>query len=270
MSLAGAQSKLALMTDRERYLQPLNGAPSTHILKPPIADLIESVENEAFCMFLAKAAGLNVPIVFMTDTRPRAYVVERYDRGIRGNTVVRLHQEDFCQALGLPSQLKYEREGGATLQDCFSLLDYCQDPAGDKINLFRWCVFNYLIGNADAHAKNLSLLYDAPSRPKLAPFYDLLCTAVYEGLACNMSMKIGGQYDPEYIMGRHWKRLGRVADWAEEETIGQVQHITKTTWNVAKLAADVFCEQYGESPIVRRISRFVLKRCELLFDRLDR
>ena len=133
-------------------------------------------------MTLADKAGLPVPKASLHRQPETVYLVARYDRVKVGERLTRLHQIDFCQALNFPSSKKYEKEGGPSLTDCFAILrHYCREPAKDVQNLISWTVFNYLIGNSDAHGKNLSLLM-IPAGVALAPFYDLLCTAVYTGL----------------------------------------------------------------------------------------
>ncbi|MGE4291423.1 MAG: type II toxin-antitoxin system HipA family toxin [Desulfovibrio sp.] len=269
LSLAGAQPKLPVVKDGNSWLLPLNGAPSTHILKPPIADLPESVENEAFCMFLARAMELDVPDVELTDTRPRGYLVQRYDRKISPQGIVRLHQEDFCQALGLPPEVKYENDGGPALKDCFHVLTHCRETAKDQEKLLRLCVFNFLIDNTDAHAKNLSLLYDTPGAPRLAPFYDLICISVYPGMAWKLAMRIGGQYDPQFIMKRHWERLGTLVGWSALGTVDLVREMAERMLRLGSTPAEVFCKRYGESPVVRRISHNVRTRCRTTLERLS-
>ncbi len=269
LSLAGAQAKLPLVLQGNDVYLPLEGAPSTHILKPPIPDLPETVENEAFCMILARAAGLPAPAVQLVGKLPRAYLVVRYDRTVRDGRILRLHQEDFCQTLGVSPERKYENEGGPNLAACFAVLDRCKAPAADKVQLLRWVVFMFLIGNADAHAKNISLLYDEPPTPRLAPFYDVLCTAVYPGLATRLSMRIGGKYDPDYIMRRHWERLAEPACIAPADVIATVLHMAKFLLNNATKVAGVFCEQYGASPLVCRIVRFIEDRCQTTLGRIE-
>ncbi|MDH4458680.1 MAG: type II toxin-antitoxin system HipA family toxin [Nevskia sp.] len=206
LSLAGAQPKLALCKAGDDWLQPAPGAISTHILKPAIRDLPGSIENEAFCMQLAAHCGLGVPESW-TEYQPRLYVVARYDRERLPATgrIRRLHQEDFCQALGIPASRKYEAEGGPSLADCFGLIRrISSDPAGDLLRLTDWVIFNFFIGNHDAHAKNLSLLYRR-GEVRLAPFYDLLSTAAYPSLSDRFAMRIGGAESVRYMAMRHWR-----------------------------------------------------------------
>lgn len=209
LSLAGAQDKLPVVLDADgmRIGLPLNGSPSSHILKPPIAGVDGSVFNEAFCMTLAGALKLDVaPTRVQTiayEDQPRHYLlVQRYDRqpGLSGE---RLHQEDFCQALGAVSEHKYQNECGPGLAQAFALLRGATRPsAPHTLKLLNGVVFNALIGNHDAHGKNFSLLYTLAGAV-LAPLYDALCTAVYPTLSDKMAMKIGSKYKFSEVQARH-------------------------------------------------------------------
>jgi len=127
-------------------------------------------------------------------------MVERYDRKQSASgDIVRLHQEDFCQALGIPPELKYEKEGGPGYSDCFQLVDeWSDEPLLDASNLLNWAIFNFIIGNADAHGKNVSFLYKE-GMVRVAPFYDLISTAVYRRLNNKFAMKMGGKSDARYL-----------------------------------------------------------------------
>lgn len=196
LSLAGAQDKIAVRLDDGKISIPRGSAPSSHVLKPAIDTYEGVVFNEAFCMALANACGLDVAAIAIGKVEDIDYLLaERYDR-VRdedGN-IQRLHQEDFCQALGIPSEIKYQSEGGPSLADCFGLLrDASAAPAPDLIALLDAVIFNLLIGNHDAHAKNFSLLYMRDRLICLAPLYDLVCTVYYKELTDKMAMKIGGE-----------------------------------------------------------------------------
>ncbi len=208
ISLAGAQDKLALFYKNPVFSIPLNGAPSNCILKPGMADFHSSVENECFCMMLAGSLNLNVPLVKIIEKKhKKALWVQRYDRFFDNDALIRLHQEDFCQAMGLSHELKYQADGGPDLKKCFDLVrKYSANPIKDMQQLLSWVFFNYLIGNMDAHAKNLSFLYHS-KQIRLAPFYDMLCTHIYEGLSQKLAMKIGNENRPKWIMERHWEKF---------------------------------------------------------------
>jgi serine/threonine-protein kinase HipA len=208
LSLAGAQNKLAVGYIDGKIAILKGNTPTTHILKPMIDGIKDSVQNELFCMRLAKTMGINVPhtsIINVTDVP--CYLVERYDRTIIGGLTTRIHQEDFCQAHGVPPELKYEREGGPSIEKCLTTLrQNSLQPAADIIQFIKILTFNFLIGNADAHGKNYSLLYK-DRKPQLAPAYDILSTEIYPDLSKKMAMKIGGEYKPNLICLRHWHQI---------------------------------------------------------------
>ncbi len=171
-------------------------------------ELDGTVENEAFCMALARAVGLDVPRSFIHQhDATRVFVIKRYDRANAKDGTIRLHQEDFCQALRIPPEFKYESEGGPSLAACFKLLRRTSVRSGkDVLSLLDWVIFNYLIGNSDAHGKNISLLL-LPEGPILAPFYDLLSTRIYAhcGLTERLAMTIGGENEPDKIRKEQWE-----------------------------------------------------------------
>ena len=187
ISLGGVQEKLLLtrMPDRS-WGRPVDGTPSTHILKPEIPRFPETVENEAFCMRVARHLGLPVATVETTRVGSRKLlVVERYDRVVQADgTVERIHQEDFCQATSTLPDNKYEEDGGPSLRRIAGLLQTV--ATADALNdLLRAVTMNALIGNGDAHGKNFSLLHQPSGALTLAPLYDLLSTLHYgdDGLA---------------------------------------------------------------------------------------
>jgi serine/threonine-protein kinase HipA len=204
LSLAGAQQKLPVVLADGRIALPKPGQPTTHILKPPIARFSATTENEAFAMRLAAAVGLDVAAVEPRTVAGRPFLlVERYDREIdREGHVQRLHQEDFCQALGIAPEMKYASEGGPRFPDCFDLVRRaCTTPAPAILKLLDAAIFNVILGNADAHGKNFSLLY-VGGAITLTPLYDLLCTVAYPELSAKFSMKIAkratlGEFKPD-------------------------------------------------------------------------
>lgn len=177
MSLAGAQAKLAVTVKDGRFYEPVGGECSTHILKPDskTEGFPNTAINEFFCMSLAAQVGLSVPPTEFRAAPSPIYVVKRFDRNFDVDPVERLHSLDALQLLSLDRRLKYSKASAATLNDCIKL---CRTPAQARVNLFRWTIFNVLIGNHDAHLKNISFLV-GNAGITLAPFYDLVSTVVY-------------------------------------------------------------------------------------------
>lgn len=180
MSLAGAQHKLAVVLHQDRLWEPVGRAASTHILKPDherVDEYPHSAANEWFCMRLAAACGLPVPAVEFRHVPEPLYLVRRFDREGEGLAARRLYALDACQVLSLDAVFKYRE---ATAERLVELVSLCRRPAATRLALLRWQIYNLLIGNGDAHLKNLSFL-PAPGTEgmELAPHYDLLSTAVY-------------------------------------------------------------------------------------------
>ncbi len=206
MSLAGAQHKLGVRWDGESFWLP-RGAASSHILKPDNARPEHypfCPANEHFCMSLARAAGLQAPNTELLHLPEPVYLVARYDRAIEGEQVRRLHQIDLCQMLGKWPGYKYEGQGGATFREAYQALESTRQPAVSHARLLRWLVFNYLVGNSDAHAKNISFLV-RPEGLSLAPFYDLMCVSVYGD--DSMAMTIGQENRYGWVTGAAWDAL---------------------------------------------------------------
>lgn len=211
LSLAGAQDKIPVRYADGKLWLPQADAPSTHILKPalqPARLYPDSVANEAYCLRLAGALGLAVPATtVLTDPEP-VLLIERYDRVAGTGGVERLHQLDLCQLAGVMPANKYEADGGPGFKACFEQIDaWSATPAPDRLRLVDWTIFNYLVGNADAHAKNLALLYDGDGSLRLAPAYDLLATSYWRDLSDKMAMGIGGERRPAWVHARHWQRF---------------------------------------------------------------
>jgi serine/threonine-protein kinase HipA len=181
VSLAGVQEKLVLtrMPDGS-WGRPVEGTPSTHILKPEIAAFPDTIENEALCMRIARHLALDVAALDTTEIGGRKLiVVERYDRRVAADgTVERIHQEDFCQATGVAPDTKYEEDGGPSLHRIADILASVAAP-GSLEQLLKAVTLNCLIGNGDAHAKNFSLLHHPSGALTLAPLYDLMDTLYY-------------------------------------------------------------------------------------------
>jgi serine/threonine-protein kinase HipA len=209
LSLAGAQAKVPVVLVDGMVALPVPGQPTTHIFKPPIGWLPGTTENEAFVMRLAEAVGLDVARVEPRVVRSRTFLlIERYDRVVLADgRVQRIHQEDFCQALGVAPEKNYAAEGGPAFADCFSLLRTTSAvPGPDLLGLLDAAIFNVIVGNADAHGKNFLILHRSTG-PRLAPLYDLLSTAFYPKLAAPFAMKIGRRATPGELDAKGWKRF---------------------------------------------------------------
>jgi len=213
LSLAGVQRKAVLTRDRDgRFGEPLNGMPSTHILKPDSQDATypEIATNEYFCMRLADRCGLLAAKVELIRAAGRpCLVVARFDRDHATDPARRLHQEDLCQALGLTPDFKYQLPGwsqpshGALAR----ILDgHSVQPGFDRLAAAQAVVFHFLVGNADAHAKNLSLLH-VHGGVRLAPLYDIVSTAAYPALSTDLALAIGEERDPAAIGTGDWLDL---------------------------------------------------------------
>ncbi len=222
LSLAGVQDKLAVYIEDGKTFIPLNNAPSTHILKPDLNTHDGIIFNEAFCLKLAKQIGLSVAKADIKKTEDIHYLlIKRYDRifidlGKNPRKIKRVHQEDFCQALGIASRNKYQNEGGPSLKQCFDLIRMESfTPVIDLEKMLNAVIFNYLIGNCDAHGKNFSLLY--LNQLQLAPLYDLVCTLYYENLSQKMAMKLGGEYQINNIAIENFDTLADEIGFAKPE-----------------------------------------------------
>jgi serine/threonine-protein kinase HipA len=201
LSLAGLQDKLLLVELGDgSWGRPLGGKPSTHILKVDDPRHPGLVDAEALCLELARAAGLTtIESRLMRIGETQCLLVSRFDRLAEGEEVRRIHQEDLCQATGVDPEdncgrAKYERAGGPSLRQAAALLDaYAVDPVDQLDRLVAVVTFTVLIGNADAHGKNLALLHPTPENVSLAPLYDTVPTALWSNLRSEAAIAIGGQ-----------------------------------------------------------------------------
>jgi serine/threonine-protein kinase HipA len=264
LSLAGAQSKLPVVEVEGGFALPHgSGRPTTHILKPEPERFPGLVANEFFCMRLAAAAGLEVAEVDRAETLSGLpyLVVTRYDRDLTQEPARRLHQEDFCQALGKLHFEKYQQEGGPGVLDAMALIDDASTaPARDRPQLWLALVFNVLIGNCDAHGKNYSLLYDSRA-PRLAPLYDLVSTAAYGELTPRLAMSIDGAKELEEVGHAAWQRLAVEIRFA---TRFLEQRMEPFVARVREAVAELAAEPAHSHDIVREIAGGIAERAERL------
>lgn len=262
LSLAGAQDKLAVILEENSIALARDGRPTTHILKPVIQALEGTVENEFFCMRLAARLKLPAPRVEMRRGGATAFLlVERYDRTKAADGIIeRLHQEDFCQALSVPPELKYEAEGGPGTERSLGLIDQASArPVADRLQFIRMLIFHYLVGNADAHGKNYALLYGSDT-PVLAPIYDVVCTAVYPRLSKRLAMKIGGRDMPDTIQLKHWKTLVPETKSSQRILVRDLAQMPERIVSEAEALVADLAEEGIRHPILGAIRKVISSR----------
>jgi serine/threonine-protein kinase HipA len=271
LSLAGAQDKLPVLVVDGQIGLPLHGAPSTHILKPAIRRFEDTVYNEGFCLALAKAIGLHVAGAEIRMVQNHHYLlVARYDRMRHvDGTIGRLHQEDFCQALGIPPELKYQSEGGPGLRQCFELVrNAVARPVVDLARLLDGVLLNLFIGNHDAHGKNYSLLL-TDHGVQLAPLYDLTATAVYPDLSSRFAMKIGDKYELADLYPRHWERFARDAGLGFPQVRRRILELSRQLPAAARDLQQRFAAEGKDRPILNKIIEVIEQRTRTVADRFE-
>ena len=214
-------------------------------------------------MRLAGIVGLSVPEVTNRKIGDKpCIVIARYDRvrSVDGGMTVRLHQEDFCQALGRPPEHKYQQEGGPLVRDCVALLrEWSTTPVLDIRAFVDGLILNMLIGNADAHGKNYSMIYRAGER-RLAPFYDLVSTIVWPELSTRLAMNIGNGKNVNDVNPAHFRGM------AEEATLGWPmvrERIETLSGNVIETLEEGSLVRASPDPgIAAHLSELVTQRCQ--------
>lgn len=262
LSLAGVQDKLAVYVEKDKIHIPLNNAPSTHILKPDFGIYEGVIFNEAFCLKLAGKIGLSVAEAEIRKSEDIHYLlVKRYDRIFSNHAkkIIRVHQEDFCQALGIASENKYQNEGGPSLKQCFSLIrDKSYLPVIDLGKMINAVIFNFLIGNCDAHGKNFSLLY--LNQLQFSPLYDLISTVYYKDLSKNMAMKIGKEYQINKIRMTDFDKLADEIQLSGSEIRKRIRELIDA---VLATLSDIEIEH----PIQEEVANLITERCQEFYKR---
>ena len=278
LSLAGVQPKLGLAGRPHALELPIGDRPSTFILKPEVPRLWGLAHNEAFCLALARAARIDaVRAEVRHFGKHAALLVERYDRVQEGNDVRRIHQEDLCQALGVPPSRKYERNQaglpGPSAVDALRLIGQVvnsRPPAAARIAFLEALVFNVLIQNTDAHAKNYSLLIHAGDRIDLAPLYDLVSAYPYTTLTRNLAMGIAGKHRGDHIAGRHWQRLARDAGMSPRGILELVRSaLERIVAQVEAVLDRHMADAATAHPVLPQIAQGLRERATRLVNRLD-
>lgn len=277
ISVAGAQEKTALLRIDDVWIRPTGTTPSTHIIKPPLGvragvDLSDSVENEYLCMHLARALGLPVANVEMQlFGEVRALVVERFDRAWLESGVIRLPQEDLCQALSVPSFRKCESEGGPSMGAVLELLRQSDDPEADRKQFLQAYVAFWLLGATDGHAKNFSLALGPHGSFRLTPLYDVVSLQpnvdAFEVRRRDfrLAMAVGSNrhYRVEDIVPRHFLQTAR---WAGID-VGRAESWLSEVALRAPIAVEEVSDKVGSSvprDLLDSIATGVLRRAALL------
>ncbi len=260
LSLAGAQDKTSVIVINGQIGIPKDNVPTSHIIKPAINGFNETIENEFICIKAAKNLGIKVPDVKISyANKTKYFLIQRYDREVIDNKIKRIHQEDFCQASNIPSAYKYQAEGGVDFKRCFEILRATSQPAVAINQFIQLMIFNYLIGNNDAHGKNFSILHYDNGEIKFAPAYDILCSEVYPGLSNKMSMKIGGHYKHDEILLRHFEKLANENDISFTQLKKVIKNQCETLPDIVSGVINSF-----ENEIGKNILSVVQKNCTKL------
>jgi serine/threonine-protein kinase HipA len=267
-SLAGAQPKIALFRDegRDRWGIPSGSMPTTHILKPATGAFDGLAENEHFCLRLAKECGFptaSSTVEYFGDSP--VIVVERYDRLRRGEAVARIHQEDFCQALGRPPQNKYQNEGGPSASEILTLIrQYSSDHQQDEERFIDALILGWLVGATDAHAKNFSVLIAAGAQVRLAPLYDISSALPYPKQVdlrrANLAMKIGGEYRMREIGRRNWEKFAVENKISSRVLHARIEHLMEAIPQNSRVVADTLAREGITNPVVELLVQSIGER----------
>lgn len=266
-SLAGAQAKTALLLRDGRWGVPSGATPTTHILKPAVAGLDDHDLNEHLCLDAARRAGLiGARTRIERFGEETAVVVTRYDRIVTGETIRRVHQEDLCQALGIPPARKYQNEGGPGPVEIVRLLRAAMRPATAENAVRRFAdalAWNWLIAGTDAHAKNYSLLLAGPET-RLAPLYDIASALPYGSheRRLRLAMKLGGDYR---VHPHHnpWPRTARELDLDPAWLVDRVRELAAVT-------PDTFADAAAVPEVIALERALPARLLDLIADRAQR
>jgi serine/threonine-protein kinase HipA len=273
--LAGVQDKLPVSLIDRKIVIPLNGTPSTHIIKPNSDRLPGNVHNEAYCLKLAEMIGLDTAKATTGRAGKRLYLlVERYDRlKTSAGEIIRVHQEDFCQLLGYFPSSKYEFtsssiRGGPDLKTLFDGAARFIQP-GARLPLIDAVIYNILICNVDAHAKNYSILIGAGGSAKLAPLYDLMCGEVYPKTTKRLAQAINGRKEGIHIHGSDWQQLARQVSLSPARTLKRVEELCElVTVNADAAKEAIASSPAGPHQMLDRIAFEVKKRVKRIRSQL--
>lgn len=269
LSLAGAQSKTSVLFRDGSFFRPLDSAPSTHILKFEYSDFKHVPAYEVLVSKLARMVGLRVVNIRLQEMHSMRFSIsERYDRVISSNgEVLRLHQEDFCQALGLSHNQKYQEHNGPCFADCVHLIrEVSSFPQVDLLQLLDWQIMNAIVGNSDGHAKNISLLYSEDGTTQLAPFYDMVSTRAIANIDHRLAFSIGGEFNPKSIRRSHWHEFAKECDIRASFVVRRVEETINAVLKHMPVAFANFEDSYGPYPALQRVEQVIVDQAKRLLN----
>jgi serine/threonine-protein kinase HipA len=272
-SLAGAQPKTALLFEKGRWGIPSGRVPTTHILKPPSGTFEGFPENEHFCLELARALGLpTAESRVMRFGEEIVIVLERYDRIRTAAGWTRIHQEDICQAMGIPPAKKYQNDGGPGACSVVELLKlHSSSPGEDTATFVDALGLNWLIAATDGHAKNYSLLVAPGGRVRLAPLYDVASVLPYSQFDLNrvkLAMKVGDKYRLRDIGRREWGKLSSDLTIDADELTGKLIQMAEALPDLVADIARSATTAGLEHVVIKRLSTRLIGRSRVCLDKL--
>lgn len=272
LSLAGVNDKAAVVASKNRIGLPKHGFPSTHIIKTDIPGLKDSVKVEHFCLRIAESCGQEVPKSEVKVAGDQTFLlIWRYDRRLvaeeAGPRLYRLHQEDFCQAMGFRPSRKYERHGGPNWKKCFQLMSGTSDPVRSREALLDRVILQYLIGNPDAHGKNYSLLYGRSGEVRLAPLYDLNNAEAFrtnfKSVKPIMAMSIGGNFDRDSLTLEDWEKFADDCGLNSAHVIRRLEELSAEIVNNAKAVRQELIGTIADTRLLDLVIDDIAKRASI-------
>lgn len=269
LSLAGVHNKAALVLVKNQLALPKGRTPTTHIVKVDIDGLPDSVKVEHFCLQIANELGIDAVKSDVKQVEDITFLlINRYDRTIGeidGTRYVRrLHQEDFCQALGRFPREKYEKDGGPGWKECFDLMRRTTDPVTSITELLKRAIFQFLIGNPDAHAKNYSLVYKG-DQIHLSRLYDVNNAAAfrehYKEQRPRLAMFVGGERDPSILTAENWTKFAKEIGVTSDLVHSEIKSMARTMIDKTTMVRDRVRGTVGDTRLCDLVVEDVNSRC---------
>lgn len=284
LSIAGAQEKTALLWHQDRWCMPEGNTPTTHIFKLPLglvgnmkADMSTSVENEWLCSLLLEHFGIPVARTEIAQFEDqKVLVVERFDRKWSGDQqwIIRLPQEDMCQAMGVSPLRKYQADGGPGISEIMAILSHSDHAEHDRLNFFRAQIIFWILAATDGHAKNFSIAIGPQGRYHLTPLYDVLSAWPVIGNGnnqiawqkCKLAMAARGSsnyYNIYRIQRRHWINHGELTGLSKKQVDMIINEIISVAPNVIERVCARLPDQFP-SELAERAFDGITQQCRRL------